>query len=101
MAATALLSRLRDVSVNPNASSLPGAGTLQTLTNGLAGWALMAALIGLLVGAALWAVGAHSQNYQQTLQGRRAVLAAVGAALVVGASQTLVNFFFHAGRSLH
>jgi hypothetical protein len=33
----------------------------------LGAWALIAALAGLLVGAAAWALGVHSQNFQYSL----------------------------------
>ena len=42
--------------------------------NGLDGWALALSLVGLVVGAAAWALGSHGQNYQQSFVGRRAVL---------------------------
>ena len=67
----------------------------------LGAWALILALIGLIVGAAMWAIGAHSNNYQQSYSGRRTVLASGGAALVIGAAPALVNFFFHAGQGIH
>jgi MFS family permease len=93
--------RLADVVLNPDPSQLPGGGTLQQLTNGLGGWALVAALVGLLVGAAAWALGSHSQNYQQSFVGRRTVLISGLAALIIGGAPTLINFFFHTGTSLH
>jgi len=93
--------RLADVVLNPDPAQLPGGGTLQQLTNGLGGWALVAALAGLLVGAAAWALGSHSQNYQQSFIGRRTVLVSGLAALLIGAAPTLVNFFFHTGTGLH
>jgi MFS family permease len=93
--------RLADVSLNPDTSALPGGGTLQQLTNGLAGWALILALVGLLLGAGAWALGAHSQNYHQSFVGRRAVLVSGVAALLIGAAPILINFFFHAGTGLH
>lgn len=92
-----LLGLLTDVSLNPDPSKLPGAAELQTLTNGIGAWALVLALVGLVVGAAVWALGSHSQNYQQATSGRRAVLACGAAALVVGAAPGIVNFFYHAG----
>ncbi len=92
------LSRLvLDVSLNPNPGALPGGNALQQLADGLGGWALIACLLGLVVGAALWALGAHSQNYGQAYVGRRAVLVSVGAALLIGAAPALINFFFHLG----
>lgn len=92
---------LCDVSLSPDPSLIPGGSALQTLTNGIGGWALILTLAGLLVGAATWALGSHSQNYQQAISGRRAVLISGAAALIVGAAPALVNFFFHLGQGVH
>jgi hypothetical protein len=89
------------LSLDPSASGLPGSGTLQELTNGIGWWGLLASLAGLVVGAATWALGAHSNNYQHATTGRRAVLVSGAAALIIGAAPTLLNFFFNAGQSLH
>jgi Family of unknown function (DUF6112) len=97
----AVVRPLADVTLNPSMNSLPGGGTLQDLTNGLGAWALLAALAGLLIGAAAWALGVHSQNFQQSLVGRRAVLVSGLAALLIGAAPPIVNFFFHTGVNLH
>lgn len=95
------LHHLADVSLTPDPGNLPGGAVLQHLTDGLGGWALVAALAGLVVGAAVWALGAHAQNYQQSFAGRRTVLVSALAALVVGAAPAMVNFFFHAGQGVH
>lgn len=97
----AAVGRLLDVGLSPDTSALPGGGTLQQLINGLAGWALILSLAALVVGAAAWALGAHSQNYHQSFVGRRAVLVSGAAALLIGAAPKLINFFFHAGTGLH
>jgi hypothetical protein len=86
-----------DVSLSPDPNALPGGSVLQTLVNGLGGWALLASLAGLVIGAAVWAIRAHSQNYQQAYLGRRAVLVAGATALLVGAAPAIINFFFHLG----
>ncbi len=86
-----------DVSLTPDPSALPGGSILQQLADGIGGWALILALVGLVVGAATWALGAHSQNYQQSYLGRRAVLVSVAAALIIGAAPAIINFFFHLG----
>ena len=101
MHALAVVRQLGDVTLNPSVNSLPGGGTLQELTNGLGAWALIAALAGLLIGAAAWALGVHSQNFHQSLVGRRAVLVSGLAALLIGAAPPIVNFVFHTGVSLH
>lgn len=91
---------LADVTLHPDTSQLPGSTTLQNLTNGLGGWALVLSLVGLLIGAAAWALGAHSQNPHQAMVGRRAVLVSALAALLIGAAPALVNFFFHTGAAV-
>ena len=88
------------VILNPDPAGLPGSSQLQQLTNGLGFWALILALAGMLIGAGAWAVGNHSQDYQQSYNGRRAVLASGVAALVVGAAPALVNWFFHVGQAV-
>ncbi len=89
------------VTMAPNTGDLPGSQVLQSLTNGIGGWALMFALVGLVVGAAAWAFGAHSQNYQQSFIGRRTVLISGLAALLIGAAPAIVNFFFATGQKIH
>jgi hypothetical protein len=92
---------LVDVQLNPDPSNLPGSALLQRLADGLGGWALVAALVGLIIGAATWALGAHSQNYHQSFSGRKTVLVSALAALLIGAAPAIVNFFFHAGTGVH
>jgi hypothetical protein len=82
---------------HPTPTALPGGAALQTLVNGIGGWALIIALAGLVIGAAMWALGAHSQNYQQSFVGKRAVLVSGLAALIIGAAPVIVDFFFHTG----
>jgi MFS family permease len=89
------------VQLHADASRLPGGAALQDLTNGIGGWAVILCLVGLLVGAAMWAVGSHSHNYQQSFVGRRTVLVSGLAALLVGAAPAIVNFFFSTGQSVH
>ncbi len=84
----------------PTAGALPGGSTLLSLVDGLGGWGLILALAGLVIGAALWAVGSHSQNYQQSYVGRRAVLVSGVAALLIGAAPTLIGFFFSTGQGI-
>jgi hypothetical protein len=90
-----------DVSLYPSTSSLPGSAALQSLANGIASWALIGALVALLLGAGLWAVGSHTQNMHQSSQGRRAVLTSLIAAVLIGAAPELINFFFKTGLSVH
>ncbi len=89
------------ISLSPSITALPGSAVLMQLANGLAAWSLVGALVALLLGAALWAVGSHTQNMHQSMAGRRAVVTSLVAALLIGAAPHLVNFFFTTGQSVH
>ncbi len=89
------------ITLNPDPSKLPGGSTLQSLTNGIGGWALILSLVGLVIGAAAWALGAHSQNYHQSFIGRRAVLVCGLAALLIGAAPEIISFFYRTGTGVH
>jgi hypothetical protein len=86
------------VPFNPKSSDIPGTGALETLTNGIGWWALVASLVGLVLGAAAWALGSHTNNYQYSSAGRRAVIVSALAALVIGAAPVVVNFLFSEGK---
>jgi len=73
---------------------------LQSLIDGIGWWALLASLLGLIIGAATWAVGSHSNNYQHSSTGRRAVLVSGAAALLIGAAPTVLNFLYGVGQSV-
>ena len=80
-------------SMTPDASQLPGSSALQQLTNGIGGWALVAAVIGIVIGAVAWGLGQHSQNYHQAYAGRKGVLVSAAAAILIGGAPHVVNFF--------
>jgi hypothetical protein len=89
------------VTLNPSTSDLPGSSVLQQLADGLGAWALIGALIALLLGAVLWAIGSHTQNMHQSAAGRRAVVTSLVAAVLIGAAPSLINFFFSTGLKVH
>jgi hypothetical protein len=85
---------------SPNAKDLPGTDQLSSLASGLGFWALLIAIAAMVVGAAMWAIGNHSQNYQQSFNGRRTVITSGLAALVIGAAPALVSWFFSLGQQV-
>jgi MFS family permease len=89
------------VSLSPSLTAFPGSAFLQTLANGVAAWALVGALIALVLGAGLWAFGNHAQHFGQSNNGRKLVVGSLIAALLIGAAPTLINFFFAAGTHVH
>lgn len=85
------------VSLTPSESALPGASVLHGIANGLGAWALIAAMLGIVVGAVVWAFGHYSQNYQQSYNGRRGVMVSALAAVLIGGAPHIVDFFFGQG----
>lgn len=89
------------ISGQPDPNGLPGSSALQQLINGIAFWALLASLGGLLISAAVWALSAHSGNYHHATVGRRGTIVSAIAAFLVGAAPAIVNFFENLGKTVH
>jgi MFS family permease len=87
-------------SLQPNVNGLPGATTLQRLADGIGGWALIAAMLGIVIGAVLWAFGHYSQNYQQAYNGRRGVMVSALAAVLIGGAPHIIAFFLGQGTGI-
>lgn len=88
------------VNAVPDPSQLPGGQVLQNLTNGIMGWGLILALAALVISAVAWALGSNSQNYQYSMVGKRGVLVAGLAALLIGAAPAIISFFFNTGTTV-
>jgi MFS family permease len=86
--------------LQPNAAGLPGAPTLQRLADGIGGWALIASMLGIVIGAVLWAFGHYSQNYQQAYNGRRGVMVSALAAVLIGGAPHIIGFFLGQGTGI-
>ena len=84
----------------PDPNGLPGTSALESLISGVAFWALLASLAGLLISAAVWALSSHSGNYHHASMGRRGTLISAFAAFVVGAAPAIVAFFEDLGRTV-
>ena len=77
-----------------------GTGLAQEWMNGIAFLALILVIIGLVLSAGLWAVGAFSNNYTQSVNGKKGFLICAAAALAIGAAQVGVGYFYDAGTKL-
>jgi type IV secretory pathway VirB2 component (pilin) len=90
------------ITLNPAAGNdLPGEAVVTNLARGIGHWALLAAILGVIIGGVLWAFGHFSHNYQQSYSGRKGVIVSALAALLIGGSQEIISFFFTQGQSLH
>jgi len=87
------------VKLSPAANGLPGSNVVQALANGLDSWALIAAMVGVVIGAVIWAFGHYSQNYQQAYNGRKGVIVSGLAAVLMGAAPQIINILFSQGQT--
>ncbi|WP_310962475.1 DUF6112 family protein [Nocardioides terrisoli] len=90
-----------NVKVNPDPTSLPGGGQIQQILDGLGGWALFAALGGLLISVIIWSLGSFGGNYHAVSRGKTGVLVCGAAALVAGGAAPIINFCSNLGSQIH
>jgi hypothetical protein len=89
-----------DINISPNSNGLPGIQQLKSLVGASMTVGLILAVLGLIISAIVWALGANSSNPHLAGRGKLGVLVALGAAIVCGASVTLVNFFYNVGQQV-
>jgi hypothetical protein len=88
------------IDVQPNTTGLPGLAALESIVGALLTFGLVAAVAGVAISASAWAIGVHSSNPHVAGKGKSGVLVAGGAALLIGAANTIVTFFNNAGASI-
>jgi hypothetical protein len=86
--------------LTPNTNGLPGIAALERIVGALLTIGLVAAVAGVAISAIAWAVGSHSSNPHVAGRGKSGVLISVAAAMLIGAANTLVNFFSTAGSAV-
>jgi hypothetical protein len=89
-----------DISIEPNSDGLPGIGQLRAIVGAAMTIGLIFSVLALIIAAIVWAMGSNSSNPHLASRGKTGVLVALGAAIVCGASVTLVNFFWNVGQSV-
>jgi hypothetical protein len=88
------------IDIHPNTNGLPGIAALESIVGAMLTFGLIAAVAGIAVSAIAWAFGANSSNPHIAGKGKNGVLVAGGAAMLIGAANTLVTFFNHAGSAV-
>ena len=88
------------VSISPNDSGLPGIASLRTIVGAVMTIGLVLSVLALIVSAVVWGFGSNSSNPHLAGRGKTGVLVACGAAVITGASVTLINFFWNVGQGV-
>jgi hypothetical protein len=89
-----------DISITPNENGLPGIAALRTIVGAVMTIGLILSVLALIIAAIVWGLGANSSNPHLASRGKAGVLISCGAAVICGASVTLVNFFWHIGQAV-
>jgi len=88
------------VTVTPNSTAVPGINTLSTLVGSLMAFGLVLSLAGFVGCAIVMAIGHHSANPQWSTRGKTGLMVCLVAALLIGASDVLINSFYSLGTTL-
>ncbi len=88
------------IDIDPNTDGLPGIEQLRVIVGAAMTVGLILAVLALIISAVVWGYGANSSNPHLASRGKIGVLVSCGAAIICGASVTLVNFFWNVGQSV-
>ena len=88
------------IDINPNSSGLPGIEQLRDIVGAVMTVGLILSVLALIVSAIVWGFGSNSSNPHLSGRGKIGVLISCGAAVICGASVTLINFFWDVGQAV-
>lgn len=89
-----------NIDISPNDSGLPGIAALRTVVGAVMTIGLILSVLALIVSAVVWGFGSNSSNPHLASRGKVGVLISCGAAIITGASVTLINFFWNVGQTV-
>jgi len=89
-----------NIDITPNDSGLPGIGALRTVVGAVMTIGLILSVLALIVSAVVWGFGSNSSNPHLASRGKVGVVISCGAAIITGASVTLINFFWNVGQTV-
>ncbi len=89
-----------NINITPNDSGLPGIGALRTVVGAVMTIGLILSVLALIISAVVWGFGSNSSNPHLASRGKVGVLISCGAAIITGASVTLINFFWNVGQTV-
>jgi hypothetical protein len=88
------------IDIDPNTDGLPGIEQLRVIVGAAMTVGLILAVLALIISAVVWGYGANSSNPHLAGRGKIGVLVSCGAAIICGASVTLINFVWNVGQSV-
>ena len=88
------------IDIDPNSDGLPGIDQLREIVGAIMTVGLILSVLALIISAIVWGFGSNSSNPHLSGRGKVGVLISCGAAVICGASVTLIKFFWDVGQSV-
>ncbi|MDQ0575228.1 DUF6112 family protein [Agromyces albus] len=88
------------IDIDPNGTGLPGIEQLRLIVGAVMTVGLILSVLALISSAIVWGFGANSSNPHLAARGKLGVLVSCAAAVICGASVTLINFFWTVGQTV-
>lgn len=88
------------IDIDPNGTGLPGIEQLRVIVGAVMTVGLILSVLALIIAAIVWGFGANSSNPHLAARGKLGVLVCCAAAIICGASVTLINFFWNVGQAV-
>ncbi|MDN6399776.1 MAG: DUF6112 family protein [Brachybacterium sp.] len=88
------------IDIDPNSSGLPGIEQLRDIVGAVMTVGRILSVLALIGSAIVWGFGSNSSNPHLSGRGKIGVLISCGAAVICGASVTLINFFWDVGQAV-
>ncbi|WP_240424084.1 DUF6112 family protein [Microbacterium halotolerans] len=82
------------IDIDPNGTGLPGIEQLRIIVGAVMTVGLILSVLALITSAIVWGFGANSSNPHLASREKVGVLVSCGAAIIRGASVTLISFFW-------
>ena len=89
-----------NIDISPNDSGLPGIAALRTVVGAVMTIGLILSVLALIISAVVWGFGSNTSNPHLASRGKIGVLISCAAAIITGASVTLINFFWNVGETV-
>lgn len=91
---------LGQIDISPNDTGLPGIASLRSIVGAVMTIGLALSVLALICSAVVWGFGSNSSNPHLSGRGKTGVLVSCVAAVICGASVTLVNFAWAVGQGV-
>lgn len=87
----------QEINIAPSDASMPGAGVVRGLLNGLAQYGLYAAGAAVVVGGGMWGYANLNERPGAVNRGQKVAIGGVLGAVVIGAANVIINTAYGAG----